>query len=143
MVVETILVCACTVMVGCGESRVSVGKATGTVTMDGKPLANVTVVFHPKAGRPVAKGKTNDAGEFTMTTYEQDDGAPLGENDVTVYQEVKVDGNSPEDFAKIAAGSLPMRYAEVGKSGFTAKVEGNSSTFTFDLKSNTDLYVLP
>ena len=41
---------------GCGEGAPSdtpeLGSVTGTVTMDGKPLANVTVTFEPETGKP-------------------------------------------------------------------------------------------
>ena len=48
---------------GCG-TRPTFGKVSGTVTLDGQPLAGVTVYFLPKEGRR-SFGITNKEGQYT------------------------------------------------------------------------------
>ena len=47
---------------GC-ESGPEIASVEGTVTMDGKPLANATVLFVPENGRP-AGGRTDERGHY-------------------------------------------------------------------------------
>lgn len=72
-------------MIGCrgGVSRPKTIPMTGVVTVKGKPLANGTVTFHPKSGRP-ATGQTDEEGKFTLMTFFTGDGAIPGEYVVTV-----------------------------------------------------------
>ena len=76
------------VLAGCSggdaAKHVAVFKVTGTVTFQGKPLAQAIVTFSPKEGQPVAFGTTNDKGEFTLTTYTAGDGAAAGSYGVLV-----------------------------------------------------------
>src|SRR5262245_38254316 len=51
---------------------------TGTVTLDGKPLAGAQVVFQPKSGGQAASGTTDAQGKFTLTTFNAKDGAAVG-----------------------------------------------------------------
>ena len=69
---------------------------SGTVTLDDKPLANVLVTFHPESGR-AGEGITNDAGEFTLTTFNTGDGATEGAHKVTVRKVATTDGTVAED----------------------------------------------
>jgi hypothetical protein len=84
---------------GCGETefRHAVYPASGKVTQSGKPVANAIVVFHasdPKTielpegrqGIEIANPTTTtDAnGDFRLSTYFANDGAPAGEYKVTV-----------------------------------------------------------
>lgn len=57
----------------------------GTLTLNGDALAGASVTFTPKTG-PVARGVTNDKGEFTLTTFDAGDGAVEGNHTVTVYK---------------------------------------------------------
>jgi len=61
---------------------------TGTVTIDGKPAKDATVVLHPVGvtGPDAVKphGKVAADGTFKLTTYAGDDGAPAGTYRVTV-----------------------------------------------------------
>lgn len=74
---------------GCGnpeaEGRVDVYPATGTIKYQGSPVADALVSFSPdEEGQPVATGRTNAQGEFTLTTYESGDGAAPGSYTVIV-----------------------------------------------------------
>lgn len=82
---------------GCGRSSYELAPVRGTVTIDGVPLSQAKVMFapvevgdNPNPGKP-AFGILQDDGSFALTTYEQDDGAVVGEHWVTI---IKLDGNS-------------------------------------------------
>ena len=61
---------------------------TGKVTLDGKPAATASVVFHPVGASGPADvkphGTVNADGTYTLSTYGGNDGAPAGDYLVTV-----------------------------------------------------------
>lgn len=65
----------------------------GIVRVDGKPAKEVMLTFHPReqtADRPYTpSGKTNENGEFSLSTFVTDDGAPAGDYDVTITWPVR------------------------------------------------------
>jgi hypothetical protein len=100
-------------------------KVTGTITLNGRPLAGVTVTFVPDKG-PVAAGVTDKVGRFAMTTYEENDGAALGR-----YR-VKISDSIPEGDRR-TEGDLPAKYADPDVSGLVVEVVQGSNVFNFDL----------
>ena len=52
-------------------------EASGTVTMDGKPLVGASVSFAPTSGNRGASGRTDEQGKFFLS-YGGNDGCPLG-----------------------------------------------------------------
>jgi hypothetical protein len=54
------------------------------VTYKGKPVAGATVVFLCPGAPRLAVGKTDERGEYKLTTYEPNDGAMIGNHVVTV-----------------------------------------------------------
>ena len=54
---------------------------TGTVTLDGKPVDDVAVLFAPAAKGPAASGTTDAGGKFQLMTV-NDPGAVPGEYNV-------------------------------------------------------------
>ncbi len=65
-------------IVGCGGSDVpSLADVSGTIQMDGKPLANASVTFIPENGRP-SSGMTDSSGFYTMSYSEQAEGVVPG-----------------------------------------------------------------
>jgi hypothetical protein len=80
-------------LVGCGSSqrsdRLPVFPTAGKLVYDGRPLNGAFVVLHPKGAavghsvpRPHAQATAD--GSFTLTSYESNDGAPVGDYAVTV-----------------------------------------------------------
>lgn len=67
---------------GCGGSTPKLYPVSGTVTYEGKPLADASLLFIPQQGRP-SVGTTDASGKYTMTTSGQP-GAPAGTYSVTV-----------------------------------------------------------
>jgi hypothetical protein len=116
-------------LTGCGEARKAVFPVKGKVLdADGNPAAGAKVIFHatdsqdPTAPHPV--GVADAAGEFTLTTYKKDDGAPAGSYAVTVQW--SPEGINPNS-AFAGADRLKGRYATVQNSPFKATV-GTAST---------------
>jgi hypothetical protein len=118
---------------GCDRSdRPETAAVHGTVTYRGQPVAGATVAFLGRNSPRIASGETDEQGRFQLTTFEENDGAVLGEHVVTVYKPAKpiepmaIDPNlDPTAYAEAmeqaaaraikaqAAGSaLPARYAE-------------------------------
>lgn len=122
-------------LAGCGGGGPTLAPVTGTVTYQGKPIADAEVTFYPKAGR-VAIGKTNAEGRFELMTASPGDGAGVGEYTVVISKaEMVSDPNAPDSPYKIPKPLLPPRYAAPTTSGLTAQVKaGQKNDFVFELK---------
>src|SRR5262245_65058575 len=76
---------ACLVAVGCGGSLSppSTVPVTGSVLVNGKPVAGITVKFHPQfdmgSVKFIPNAMTDKDGRFTLNTAAPGDGAPKGE----------------------------------------------------------------
>lgn len=102
---------------------------SGTVNFDGKPISGAEVTFVPvgtdvpNSVRPSATTKAD--GTFKLTTHAQDDGAPVGEYQVSVLWHPLVDtGSGPSR----GGNKLPARYSrpETSKITATVKPEGGA-----------------
>jgi len=123
-------------LVGCGSvaDRLPTAAVSGTVTLDGDPLENGNVTFVPQdgSGRP-ATGMIQSDGSFVLGTYDDDDGAVLGQHRVAVVcQEPR--GLPPNDGG--TRSLIPLPYTNPGTSGlvFVVTVEGNN-VFNIDVTS--------
>ncbi len=75
-----LLVCA-----GCGDGRPALFPVRGEVVFSsGEPVREATIEFVPADSSPSPRGKTDSMGQFTLGTYESDDGAPAGDYRVLV-----------------------------------------------------------
>lgn len=95
------IIIAATLSSGCGGGGAEGGKpvfpTSGTVKMAGVPLAGATVIFAPtEAKQPTAMGKTDQDGNFSLTTYQYQDGAAAGRFKVVVTK-VIAQSNEPAD----------------------------------------------
>ena len=101
--------------VGCGGA--SFVPVTGTVTLDGKPLAGAAVNFTPAtAGQgQVAQGQTDESGKFTLSSV-GGLGAVPGSYKIGVSKLEGAGAGSTlkGDSAKAAAGAAPHRNHAVG-----------------------------
>jgi hypothetical protein len=100
------------IILGCGGDTPTLGKVTGTVTLDGKPVEGATVRFEPiSSGLPTAFGRTDAAGRYELWYSRGNKGASLGESVVriTAFQDANEDSGQkkrPEVVpAKYNAGS--------------------------------------
>jgi hypothetical protein len=115
---------------GCSKSgsEVAVHPVSGQVIFNGKPAAHASVIFHPKTaaeGVPVPRAQADAQGNFSLSTYRQDDGAPLGEYAVTVEMRplVKKDGEFQS-----GPNIIPKQYATPQTTKITTRVaEGTNN----------------
>ena len=119
---------------GCGSDRPETVPAGGTVTYNGKPVAEARVMFMAEGGRP-ASGVTDAEGCFELMTFAPGDGALPGEHVVTVSKrETVVNSNRPDDPYAPTRDLLPPRYAKPSESGLSAKVQADGeNNFKFEL----------
>lgn len=126
---------------GCGGP--SVAPVSGTVTLDGKPLANAAVHFQPKATDnnlnpgPGSDAMTDDNGNYTLkvvTTGQE--GAIVGKHRVEIAKFARtreIDPNSDRQ-AALPRNLVPAKYND--KTELECVVPaGGTKTANFDLKS--------
>lgn len=93
-------------LVGCkseGSGLPKTYKATGTVTLNGKPVEGATVTFYPVDGTGSSIGVTDSSGKYSLTTYRSNDGAVPGQYKVSI---VKVPAGAPPAKTALPAGQL-------------------------------------
>lgn len=145
-------------MIGCGGGASAGGgavyKVTGKVTLSGAPLAGALVTFVSQEKKPAAIGRTNDQGEYTLTTYTSDDGAAAGRFAVVITKSVGSAASSPapaaahgpgyvsgahdapaSKAADQSANLIPEIYGDSTKTPLSATVAASGpNQFPFDLK---------
>ncbi len=119
----------------------------GFVTIDGKPVAHVSVLFNAQdSGGKDAYGSTAADGSFNLSTFQPKDGAMPGSYKITVqYSDpvvVSPDLKSPEDVRKAMATStvkrpsivLPPTYTQLDRTILKHKVPDDGD-LKLDLRS--------
>ena len=154
--VGAMVVCFLVVLAsGCGRGG---GKqnpvvAEGVLTWeDGKPVAEATLVFLPDDSRgQQASGLTGKDGSFTLTTYNQDDGAVPGDYKIIITKSVQMKevpkGEKGEELvkrmkeyfeksqeAKAKKGLVPEIYVHPKTSPLKWRVEAGGSRIQLKLK---------
>src|SRR4029450_12884003 len=136
---------SCAFAVGCGPAGPRLGKVTGLVTLDGKPLPNAAVTFMPVGEGGNASGNTDANGNYELT-HASGKGATVGKNKVAVttvqkQQEAAVDlskipSDSPE-YAK-ALQQSNAGYNMIFKEPIPEKYN-TKTTLEFDIKSGSQV----
>ncbi len=135
------------VSLGCGGGadgdRPATYPVSGTVAMNGQPVADANVNFQMVDGTGAAVGVTDAHGRYELTTFTAGDGAMLGEYRVAVTQfdrppaDADVDDDhpdyDPEAPTFVPENLLPERYADPATSGLTASVTEGQNTVDLDL----------
>ena len=100
---EILLICiVSTISLGCGGSGdVPVARTSGVVTYQGKPVVDADIIFVPDGVSRTANGRTNDNGEFSMTTFNTGDGAIIALNTILVVKEATQATSAAADMSKI------------------------------------------
>jgi len=144
-----LLVCALLLLglTGCpgGASRdqPDLVPVSGTVTLNGEPLAGAEVAFIPtgSTGGTGAFGSTDASGHYELNSGGQT-GAPVGEFKVAITKWVMQDGSDfePEEgVSPIDAGAqnaLPPKFGDETATQLTATVpDGGSDSIDFELTS--------
>jgi hypothetical protein len=126
---------ALTCLTGCGESGLpNMVPIRGTVTYQGRPLQEGTVLYVPKAsdGRQ-ARGDIQPDGSFRLTTLRKYDGAQHGDYAIVVIALEPHPGEPPSREEVEAAGGIkrgsiiPAKYTKPDTSGLSDTVDGDHS----------------
>jgi hypothetical protein len=116
---------------GCGSEGPELGEVTGIVTLDGKPLPTVEVVFQPQAGGRPSAAYTDKEGRFTMVYTLDREGVLLGTQEVFLRPvpsaELAVNPELTEPPSR-----FPRKYTQVFE---TVEVKPGQNEFKFELTS--------
>lgn len=110
---------------GCSRSnRPPLGTVTGTVTLDGRPLAAAAVHFTPDAPGRTSLGFTDAAGEYHLRYLRDIEGANLGRHTVRIMTATEENGGRE---------ILPPRYHAA--TVLEATVQPGTNRIDFSLQS--------
>ena len=141
-----VVIVLCVAMSGCGggSDGPPLGRVKGTVTYQGQPLKNATVVFLPnQQGVRLASGVTDNNGRFELMTDVPGDGVVLGKHRVTITARAAEQPLTQEQqTTMLLAGQslpsgkplIPEKYFQFETSGLSAEIKAGSNTTDFDLK---------
>jgi hypothetical protein len=138
--VATVAVAAAFAVMGCSSrppDQPPLGRVRGTVTMNGRPLAGVDVVFSPETGRP-SVATTDPAGRYDLTYVNITKGAKVGRHKVSITPTDVSGGEASGSAAKNGGPatppvSVPKKYNS--RSTLTAEVKPGGNTINFPLDS--------
>ncbi len=119
----------CLLTAGCfggGSDAPELGLVSGTVTLDGKPLAKATVNFEPTTGA-TSLGMTDETGHYELSYNKDHKGAVPGSHKVRISK--FGEPGSPND----TTDQVPAKYNKNSKE--TAQVKKGENEINFDLKS--------
>ncbi len=145
------MVASAAMLAGCGgdPDLPKLGRVSGTVTYKGQPVTVGLVTFVPVGGAgsqtgQSATGEIGKDGSYVLSTFENNDGAVLGEHIVVVQSRVDDPALSGGDMPiPDAQGRLkikppkhlvPQKYGLPDKSPLRHTVVEGSNTFPIDLK---------
>ena len=129
-------------LVGCNSSKFELAPVSGTVTLDGEPVADARVIFEPQrtgeaalSAGPSSNGVTDESGRYSLlTTVEEDRGAVVGKHTVTISTYLAEIDRSRDTSRIIRKEEIPARYAEPGALTFEVSSEGTDKA-DFELKT--------
>ena len=135
--VVTLIAATLSILAGC-DNGLGLVPAIGTVTLDKKPVAGVSVLFMPVGSGVLATGETDEQGQFVMRTANHD-GARVGEYVVSLNKSTTVVKNVPGAAMPMyeRVHQLPQKFSRVETSGLKISVSADrkSNEFNFDLES--------
>ena len=121
---------------GCSQSGPPLGKVTGTVTLDGKPVAGALVTFNSKSPNGSSSfGKTDSNGKYRLEFTTSRFGAMLGAHEVEIVTK-RVSKSEEPDTGAVAQKEfvpIPKHYA---RGALTADVKSGSNLCNFALTTN-------
>ncbi len=104
-----------------GSDMPELGQVHGTVTLDGKPLTGVNVLFEPETGR-TSRATTKEDGTYEAQYLIDAAGVKLGPNIVRL--EWGIDASGP---------AIPAKYGT--KSELTLDVQPGDNVFDIEMKA--------
>jgi hypothetical protein len=121
--------------VGCsGESLPGLGRVSGTVTMDKKPVPEAAVMFTPQErGATASVGRTDASGAYELYYSRGNKGAKIGEHSVTIntFRGAGEDGDPGQK------ETIPTRYNV--QTELKADVKRGDNKINFELKSGGEI----
>ncbi|MFN5075097.1 MAG: carboxypeptidase-like regulatory domain-containing protein [Planctomyces sp.] len=138
------LICGCSVSNSIDYSKVTLAQVSGTVTIDGQPLAGTVITFEDPANGNFSFARTDSSGKYTLQFDSDVDGVTHGKKIVRLSttrnilglrgEESREEGEQPsENGEKAREEAVPDCYNKDSK--LTVEVTG-SADFSFDLKSD-------
>lgn len=125
------LLALCASSPSCGRSDLpELGTVRGTVTMNGNPLPNVMVQFHPESGGRPGSAVTDDEGKYVLEYTYGAKGAETGPCtvEITTYWPDGEPGPGQRE-------TIPAKYNS--KSILKETVKAGRNTFDFALESGS------
>lgn len=133
---------------GCGAgskkpdySSLDLAPVTGTVKLDGKPVAGATVVFESEDKR-FSEGKTDENGYYTLMYDSNQAGVTPGEKTVRITAGAAEGSDGEESGGEDNMGrplkakvKIPAKFNKKSELKRTVEAGGSAQTFDFDLKS--------
>ena len=127
----------CLVVAGCGDKPdlPPTARVSGTVTLDGQPLARGSVQFVPDTAQgtegPSGVGYVDEEGHYEISTAGAA-GAIVGHHKISVKAEADYDQTQ----ISMGPSLIPRRYNNPDASGLTAEVkEGEKNEIPLELHS--------
>ena len=127
------------VMLGCSDvdpNLKPVFPVQGAVYFKGSPAEGAMVTFHPlplESGQLVAvrsRGTVSENGQFKLTTYNTDDGAPEGDYAVTIYWPSKPTGTrdaSEDEGLELPRDKLGLRFSNPASTSLRVEIKAPST----------------
>lgn len=118
------------VLIGCSSNNQPECFAVrGQVKFNNKPVGDAMVTFHPQVEPAVPVPRPTaicDAqGNFSLTTFRQNDGAPPGDYAITI--ELREERMVGEEMVRDGKNVLPAKYASKETSGLNYRVVAGSN----------------
>lgn len=134
---SAVLLLAAAYLVGCSDGRLATGRVSGSVTVDGEPLAAGKIVFKAEGTR-MAIGRIEDGQILEVTTYQAGDGAPVGAQRIEIQPAIDENlamKNPAAVAAQMRRSPVAMKYRRVQTSGLTAEIERGDNEVDLKLLS--------
>ncbi len=127
--------------VGCSSNAgYELAPTSGTVTLDGEPLAGAVVNFQPmtsgdKQLGPGSVGRADASGRFSLTTVDDDPGAWVGVHKVRIYSYSPESPVTSDVDTGPSQERVPERYNYRSKLTFEVPPAGTDQA-NFELQTN-------
>ena len=131
MTLGSLLVLASVLAAGCGPGYPIV-TASGTITLDGEPLTNATIITQPIGSKenttpgPGSIAETDENGFFELAFQHEDRmGAVPGKSRIKIVEN-GTKRASADDTAEVVRSTVPLDYQE-GKAEYEIPAEGTDA----------------
>ena len=106
-----LLIVAAALSLGCDIQRQIASRTVGTVTFQGKPVANAAVLFYPRGSTQACSTVTNERGEFIFFELETSQELPTEYKVVIRPNETKLEAEPLTEIDLMSARTdIPLAY---------------------------------